>query len=272
MIKIAATLFSYDFIVRAIAVGAMVSLCAALLGVSLVLKRYSMIGDGLAHVGFGALSLALALNAAPLVVSIPVVIIAAFGLLRLSAESKIKGDAAVALISSSALAIGIIATSLKKGMNVDVYNYMFGSVLAISPVDVKLSISLSVVVLLLFVIFYNKIFAITFDEDFAAASGVNVKAHNSLLAMLTAITIVIGMRIMGTLLISSLVVFPAVSAMRLCRSFRGVVICAAIVSFLCFILGITASFVLRIPTGASIVAVNIAALAFLAVAGKFIRM
>lgn len=272
MIETICVLLSYDFIVRAIVVGAMVSLCAALLGVSLVLKRYSMIGDGLAHVGFGALSLALALNAAPLAVSIPIVIAAAFGLLRLSDNSTIKGDTAIALISSSALAIGIIAAAMKNGMNIDVYNYMFGSILAISQADIRLSISLSVVVLCLFVVFYNKIFAITFDEDFAAASGVNVKFYNSLLAMLTAVTIVIGMRIMGTLLISSLIVFPAISAMRLCQSFRGVVVCAAIVSSLCFVLGIAASFVLEIPTGASIVVINIVTLTFLCVIGRFIRI
>lgn len=272
MVDLAASLMSHGFIVRAIAVGAMVSLCAALLGVSLVLKRYSMIGDGLAHVGFGALSLALALNASPLMVSIPIVVIAAFGLLRLSENSKIKGDAAIALISSTALAVGIIAASLKKGMNVDVYNYMFGSILAISPADVKLSITLSLAVLVLFVVFYNKIFAVTFDESFAAAAGMNVPGYNSLIALLTAVTIVIGMRVMGTLLISSLVVFPVVSAMRVCRSFRGVVICSAAVSIACFFCGIALSFVFSVPTGAGIVMMNAAAFAVLYTAGKLARL
>lgn len=272
MLDILTALFSYDFIARALLVGTLVSLCAALLGISLVLKRYSMIGDGLAHVGFGALSLALALNAAPLAVAIPVVIVAAFGLLRLSVNSKIKGDAAIALISSSALAVGIIAASLKRGMNVDVYSYMFGSVLAISPADVKISVALSAAVLFIFIACYNKIFAVAFDEDFAAASGVSIKAYNSLLALLTAVTVVIGMRIMGTLLISSLIVFPAVSAMRVCGSFRSVVICAGVISLTCFMLGMTASFVWSVPTGASIVIMNIAAFAVLFAAGKFIRI
>lgn len=262
---------SNGFILRAIAVGTMVSLCAALLGVSLVLKRYSMIGDGLAHVSFGALSLALAAGAAPLAVSIPVVMAAAFGLLRLSENSRIKGDASIALISSTALAAGIIAASLKKGMSIDVYNYMFGSILAVSRSDVKVSVALCAAVLALFVIFYNKIFAVTFDEDFAAAAGLSVRGYNSLIALLTAVTIVVGMRLMGTLLISSLIVFPAVGAMRVCRSFRGVVLCAAVYSLTCFFLGIAASFAFATPAGASIVMVNAAAFAILCTAEKILK-
>ena len=162
-----AEMLSYGFMVRALAVGALVSLCAALLGVSLVLKRYSMIGDGLSHVGFGALSVALAMNWSPLQVSIPVVVAAAFLLLRLSESQKVKGDAAIALISTTAMALGVIATSLTTGVNVDVYSYMFGSILAMSWEDVYLSVGLCACVLALFVIFYNKIFAVTFDESFA---------------------------------------------------------------------------------------------------------
>lgn len=271
MVNTIASLLSYDFIVRAIMVGAMVSLCAALLGVSLVLKHYSMIGDGLAHVGFGALSLALALNMAPLAVAVPVVVTAAFGLLRLSGNGKIKGDAAIALISSTALAAGIIAASLKRGLNVDVHNYMFGSVLAISPADVKLSVTLSAAVLVIFALCYNKIFAITFDEDFSAASGIKTNTYNSLIALLTAVTIVVGMRVMGTLLISSLIVFPATSAMKLCRTFRGVVLCAAAVSLACFFLGMTASFLWSIPAGAAIVAANAAVLALSSAAEKILK-
>ncbi|MDL2298255.1 metal ABC transporter permease [Synergistaceae bacterium OttesenSCG-928-D05] len=259
MISLLFELFSYQFVVRAVLVGALVSLCAALLGVSLVLKRYSMIGDGLAHVAFGALSVALATGFAPLVFSVPVVVLAAFGLLRISENSKIKGDAAIAVISSAALAIGVIAASLKKGLNVDVYNYMFGSILAMSRGDVYLSVSLSCVVLLFFLFFYNKIFAVTFDEDFAFAAGVNARGYNALIALLTAVTIVVGMRIMGTLLISSLIVFPALTAMRICKSFRSVVICAATVSLVCFFSGILASFAFEIPTGASVVVANIIA-------------
>ena len=160
-------MFSYPFMVRAILVGTMVSLCSALLGVSLVLKRYSMIGDGLSHVGFGALAIAAAVNAAPLAVAIPVVVLAAVLLLRISGSSKIKGDAAIALISTSALAVGVMVISMTTGMNTDVYNYMFGSILAMSSGDVRMSVLLSAAVLILYILFYHKIFAITFDETFA---------------------------------------------------------------------------------------------------------
>ena len=252
-------LFSYAFLVRALVVGLLVSLCAALLGVSLVLKRYSMIGDGLSHVGFGAMSVALAMNAAPLPVAIVVVVAAAFLLLRLSQNSKIRGDAAIALISTSALAVGVIVTSLSSGMNVDVNNYMFGSILAMSQSDVYLSVALSIAVLVLFAFFYNRIFAVTFDERFARATGMNTALYNMLIALLTAVTIVVGMRMMGTLLISSLLIFPALTSMRLFDRFRQVVICSAAVSVVCFLAGIIASYVYSIPAGASVVAANMAA-------------
>ena len=268
MQNIISELFAYDFIVRAVAVGIMVSVCASLLGVSLVLKRYSMIGDGLGHVAFGALCIAVAFNMAPLLVSVPVVIIAAVMLLRIRGNVRIKGDAAIAVISSSALAIGIIATSLTKGMNIDIYNYMFGSILAMSVQDVYLGIGLSAAVLLLFIFLYNIIFAITFDEDFARATGIKVDFFNTLIAVLTAVTIVVGMRIMGTLLISSLIVFPALTSMRLCSSFKSVVICSGIVSSICFCLGILFSYSFDIPVGASIVVLNLAAFVLFFITGS----
>lgn len=259
MIDLFLQMLSYPFLTRAIVVGTLVSLCASLLGVSLVLKRYSMIGDGLSHVGFGALAIATAANAAPLAVAIPIVVAAAFLLLRLSGNSKIKGDAAIALISTGALAIGVMAISLSNGTNIDVYNYMFGSILAMSRGDVRLSVVLAAAVLTLYVIFYHKIFAITFDENFARATGVKAGWYNMLIALLTAITIVLGMRLMGTLLISSLVIFPALTSMRILKSFRSVVICSAVLSVLCFLIGIFFSYIWSTPTGASIVCVNIAA-------------
>ena len=259
MIDLFLQMLSYPFLTRAIVVGTLVSLCASLLGVSLVLKRYSMIGDGLSHVGFGALAIATAANAAPLAVAIPIVVAAAFLLLRLSENSKIKGDAAIALISTGALAIGAMAISLSNGTNIDVYNYMFGSILAMSRGDVRLSVVLAAAVLTLYVIFYHKIFAITFDENFARATGVKAGWYNMLIALLTAITIVLGMRLMGTLLISSLVIFPALTSMRILKSFRSVVICSAVLSVLCFLIGIFFSYIWSTPTGASIVCVNIAA-------------
>ncbi len=257
MINTLIEMFSYTFLVRAVIVGLLVSLCAALLGVSLVLKRYSMIGDGLSHVGFGTLAIATAMNAAPLSVSIPIVVLAAFFLLRLSENSKIKGDAAIALISTSSLAIGVVVISLTTGMNTDVCNYMFGSILAMSKDDVALSIVLAIVVLILFLLFYNKIFAVTFDENFARATGVKTNIYNMLIAFLTAITIVLGMRMMGALLISSLIIFPALTSMRVCKTFKSVTICSALVSVLCFFIGVVGSYLYATPTGASVVIINI---------------
>lgn len=250
-------MLSYAFMQRALVVGVLVSLCAALLGVSLVLKRYSMIGDGLSHVGFGALAIASAFHLAPLAVAVPVVVLAAVGLLRLSQSSRLKGDALIALISSSALAIGVISVSLTTGMNTEVSSYMFGSVLSLSRSDAILSVLLSLAVLLLFIAFYPRLFAVTFDETFARATGARTQVYNTLLAVLTAVTVVLGMRMMGALLISSLIIFPALSAMRVCRSFRSVILCAACISVGCFLIGLVASFFLSTPTGASIVVANL---------------
>jgi zinc transport system permease protein len=180
---IVSEMFYFAFLIRAFLVGILVSLCASLLGISLVMKRYSMIGDGLSHVGFGALAVATAMNAAPLTVSIPVVVAAAFLLLRLSENSKIKGDAAIALISTSSLAIGVVIISLTTGMSLDVCNYMFGSILAMSKNDVYLSVALSIMVFILFIFFYHKLFAITFDETFAKAAGVKTGMYNMLIAL-----------------------------------------------------------------------------------------
>ena len=268
MFRLFAEMLSYPFMQRALIVGILVSLCAALLGVSLVLKRYSMIGDGLSHVGFGALAIATALGWAPLAVTIPIVILAAFLLLRMSESSKIKGDAAIALISSSALAIGVITVSWSSGMNTDVNNYMFGSILAMSREDVVLSVVLSVLVLILFLVFYTRIFAVTFDETFAKATGVKAELYNMLLAFLTAVTIVLGMRMMGALLISSLLIFPALTAMRVCRTFRSVIICAAVLSVVCFLIGMGLSFVVSSTAGATVVIVNLAAFLIFAAIGQ----
>jgi ABC-type Mn2+/Zn2+ transport system permease subunit len=260
-------MLSYPFMTRAFLVGSLVALCSALLGVSLVLKRYSMIGDGLSHVGFGAMAIAAAMNAAPLTVAIPVVIVAAILLLRISGNAKIKGDAAIALISTTSLAVGVMVISLTTGMNTDVYNYMFGSILAMSAEDVKLSFVLSVFVLILFIVFYHKIFAITFDETFARATGVKAGVYNTLIAVLTAVTIVLGMRMMGALLISSLIIFPALTSMRVCRTFKSVIINAAVISVVCLIAGVTLSYVAATPAGASVVLANLVMMVLYTVVG-----
>ncbi|MGN1457792.1 MAG: metal ABC transporter permease [Acutalibacteraceae bacterium] len=271
MFDVIIEMFSYQFLVRAIVGGLLVSLCAALLGVSLVLKRYSMIGDGLSHVGFGALAIATAANVAPLEFAIPIVVAAAFLLLRISENSKIKGDAAIALISTASLAIGIMAATMSTGLNTDINSYLFGSILSMSAEDVWLCIILSVIVLCLFVVFYNKIFAVTFDENFAKATGTKAGAYNMIIALLTALTIVVGMKMMGSLLISSLIIFPAITSMRVCKRFKTVMITSAIVSVVCFFIGIVISYMYSTPTGASIVIVNLGALILFSLAGFVIR-
>lgn len=252
-------MLSYPFIVRAFIVGILVSLCAALLGVSLVLKQYSMIGDGLSHVSYGALSIALACGIAPLKLSIPVVIVAAFFLLRMTENGIMKSDAAIAAMSASALAVGVTVTAVTTGMTTDVCSYMFGSILAMTREDVVLSVMLSVVVLGLFIFCYHNIFAVTFDESFARATGVRVSLFNTMIAILTAVTIVLGMQMMGAMLISSLVIFPALTSMRLFKSFRSVVITSGVLAVFCFCIGMMISYQFSTPAGASVVLVNLAA-------------
>ena len=251
-------IFNYSFMVNAIIVGVLIAVCCALLGVVLVLKRYSMIGDGLSHVGFGALSIAAVLNiSAPLYVALPVVILAAYFLLRITEKGKVNADAAIALISSSALAIGVFVASVN-GTNIDLQQYMFGSILAVTKGDILISAVLTVCVLLVFVLFYNKIFAVTFDESFARATGIRSSIYNVAVSVLTAITIVVGMRMLGTLLISALVIFPALTSMRICKRFKSVVITSVFVSVACVIAGLFTSYYFEnIPVGATIVIYNL---------------
>lgn len=264
-------LLSQPFLLRALIVGILVALCAALLGVSLVLKRFSMIGDGLSHVGFGAISFALVLNLAPLYVAVPVMILAAFFLLHISQNGRIKADAAIAMLSSGSIAIGLVVISLAKGSSADIDSYMFGSILSTTQQDMILSIVLSVVVLCLFVLLYNRLFSVTFDEHSATASGVRVKRYNVLLSVLTAITIVVGMRLMGTLLISGLIIFPALSSMRLFRHYRSVVISSAVLSVLCFVLGFCMSYWFSTPVGASVILMNLVVFIFSCVVSFCVR-
>lgn len=249
-------LLSYAFIQRALIVGVLISLCSALLGVNLVLKRYSMIGDGLSHVGFGALAIAVAAGLTPLPIALTIVIISAILLLKMTNRGKLKGDSAIAVISAGSLAIGVITVSVT-GTNTDLSNYMFGSILAINNSDTIIAIVLSIIIILIYILFYNRIFAITFDDDFAKATGVNVSLFNTVLAVLTAITVVIGMRMMGALLVSSLIIFPPLCAIKLCNNFKSVTILSAILSIICFIVGFYISYVFSLPTGATIVITNL---------------
>ena len=247
---------SYAFIQRALIVGVLISLCSALLGVNLVLKRYSMIGDGLSHVGFGALAIAAAAGLSPLPIAIIIVIISAILLLKMTNSGKIKGESAIAVISASALAIGVITVSVT-GSNTDLSNYMFGSILAISNFDAVLTVILSIIIIVIYILFYNRIFAITFDEDFAKATGVKVSLFNTVLAILAAVTVVVGMRLMGALLVSSLIIFPPLCAIKLCKNFKGVTVLSAILSIVSFLAGLFLSYVLSFPTGATIVITNL---------------
>ncbi len=249
--------FHQAFVQRALIVGLLVTLSASLLGTSLVLKRFSMIGDGLSHVGFGAVSIAAALNIAPLKFSIPVIVVTAFLLLKLNKNNKINGDAAIALISSSSLAIGVFINSVSTNIKSDLNGYMFGSIFAIKNEDLVISIILSVIVIALFILFYNKVFLITFDESFAKATGINSDFYNMLIAFLTAITVVIGMRLMGALLMSSLLIFPALTSMHICKSFKSVVVTSAVLSSVCFISGLCLSVIFDTPAGSTVVIINL---------------
>ena len=246
-------MFSYSFMVRAFIVGLLISLCASLIGVSLVLRRNSMIGDGLSHVGFGAFAIASVIGIAPLEFALPVVIISSFFILKISDNSKIHGDSLIALLSSSSLAIGTFIVSIS-GVNTDINNYLFGSILSISDAEVIISIILSIVVILLYLFSYNKIFAITFDEK---SIGINTNVYNMIFASLCSVVVVLGMRLMGSLLISSLIIFPTLSSMQLFKKFKSVVLSSVVISIISFIIGITISYLNATPTGATIVIVNL---------------
>lgn len=264
--------FEYPFVRYAFAAGILIALCSSLLGVILVLKRYSFIGDGLSHVAFGAMSIAGVLNlAADMTVVLPITVAAAVLLLRTG--KKIKGDAAIAAVSVGALAAGYLVINLfSASANVtgDVCSSLFGStsILTLSAVDVWFCVGMSVLVMTVFVILYNKIFAITFDEDFAAATGVNVGFYNTFTAVVTAVVIVLAMRVAGSLLTSALIIFPALSAMRLFKSFKSVMIFAGVFAVACTAFGIVVSILFSAPTGAVIVIVDIAAYLLCVLLGK----
>lgn len=265
--------FSYPFVQYALIAGVLISLCASLLGVSLVLKRYSMIGDGLSHVAFGAMAVGAILGIAPMWVTMPVTIAAAVILLRITSNAKIKGDAAIAMISVGALALGYMLLnifSVSTNVSGDVCTTLFGStsILTLSKGDVLICAALAVVVILVFLVFYHKIFAVTFDEGFASATGINAKTYNTVIAVITAVVIVLAMKLVGSLLVSALIIFPALSAMRLFRSFFSVIISSAVISVICAVLGILAAILFGTPVGSTIVIANIIVFALSAATGK----
>jgi zinc transport system permease protein len=246
----------FDFIRRALLVGILISLCCAFLGIFLVLRKLSMIGDGLAHVSFATVALALFLSASPLFVSIPLVILASFGILALSEKAGLHGDAAIGLVSSFSVAIGVLIASLARGFNVDLMSYLFGSILVISRAEVIISVALSFSVLAVVVYYFNSLFAVTYDEDFAKVMGLNTRVMNYLVAILTAITIALGIRVVGTMLISSLIVFPTVTALQVSKGFKSSILIAAAVSVVSVVGGVFSSYILNFPTGATIVLFN----------------
>ena len=264
-----------SFVQNALLVGVLIALCAALLGVPLVLKRFSFIGDGLSHVAFGAMASAAVVGLTnEMLLVIPVTILCAVLLLRNGQNAKIKGDASVAMISVGALAIGYMLMNLfpvngSSNISGDVCSTLFGgtSILTLTKTEVWMSIVLSVVVVVYYVLFYHKIFAVTFDESFAAATGTNTKLYNLLTAVIIAVVIVLAMNLVGSLLISALVVFPSLSAMRVFRSFRSVTICAAVISVLCAVTGILFSAVMSTPVGSTIVVADIAVFAVFTLVG-----
>jgi len=271
LIDIFSDTYITEIVLKALVVGVLVSLCASVLGVSLVLKRMSMIGDGLSHVGFFALAVATVTKMASLKMELSLLIVVASALLIFSLKDsgKINGDAAIALVSTGAIAIGSLIFNFSGTRNADICNSLFGSasIITLSDKEFIFSIVLSIACIILFVLCYSKIFALTFDEDFAYATGVKTRRYKMLTSVLTAVTIVIGMEMMGAVMISALVVFPAMSSMFICKSFKRVVISSAIIGIICFIIGFFAACCLSLQTGPAVVSVHVIVFLIFAVIG-----
>lgn len=267
----------HSFVRYALIVGVLIALCSSLLGVTLVLKRFSFIGDGLSHTAFGAMAVAAVLNLTnDMIFVLPVTVICAVLLLRTGQNTKIKGDAAIAMISVGSLAVGYLIMNLfstSSNLSGDVCSTLFGSasILTLTKAEVWLCIVLSVVVVIAFIFFYNKIFAVTFDENFARAAGTKAGVYNLLIAVIIAVIIVLAMNLVGSLLISALIIFPALSAMRIFRSFRSVTVCSAVLSVVCALLGILISIMAGTPVGSTIVAADIAAFALFSAARYILK-
>lgn len=248
---------NYGFTQRAIVAGSFIALLCSMLGIFLVLRRLSLIADGLAHVSFGSVAIGLLLKIYPLYASIPLVLLSSYGIMKLMEKARLYGDAAIGLVSAFSIAIGILIASKAGGFNIDLFSYLFGNILAISKEEVILSVVLSCIVILIIMLFYNELFSVTFDEDLALVSGIKAKRINSVLILLTAITVVLAMKIVGILLVSALLVLPAVSAFQISKSFRSSIFFACLFSIISVLLGIFISFNYNLPTGATIVIINI---------------
>lgn len=246
----------YGFIQKALLAGSMVALSCSFLGIFLVLKKFSMIGDGLAHVSFATIAIALFFGMAPLTLSIPLVMAASFVIIKVNQKTDMYGDAAIGLIASFSIALGVMISSLSGGFNVDLFSYLFGSILVIDTNDVWISVGLSTLILALGILYYPRFFALTHDEEYAEAIGLNTNRLNAMISILTAVTIVLGIKIVGTMLISSLIIFPTVTALQAGRGFKATIAISAAVSVLSVILGVFSSYLLNVPTGAAIVMLN----------------
>ncbi|MDP3041252.1 MAG: metal ABC transporter permease [Candidatus Omnitrophota bacterium] len=246
----------YAFIQRAIIAGCFMAIGCSFLGVFLVLRRFSLIGDGLAHVSFATVAIALLLRAQPMVVSIPLVGLASLVILKLNEKARVYGDAAIGLVSSFGIALGVIIASTAGGFNVDLFSYLFGNILSVSGLEVWMTVVISLLVVLVIALFYHDLFAITFDEEYAQVSGIKVKMVNKILILLTSLIVVMGIKIVGTMLVSSLIILPAISALQIVKSFRATIALAGVFAVVSVIIGIFASYVLNLPSGATIVMVN----------------
>ena len=269
--------FSYQFVWYALIVGVLIALCSSLFGVVLVLKRFSFIGDGLSHVAFGALAIATVINITDnMLIVLPITVLCAILLLKTGQNGKLKGDAAIAMLSTGALALGYLIMSIFSSSGSvagDVCSTLFGSfsIITLSTWEVVVCIALSLIVIALFILFYNRIFAVTFDESFAKASGIHSSIYNLFIAVVTAVIIVLAMNLVGSLLISALVIFPALSAMRICRTFKSVVVASTIISVICALLGILLAIFFSTPVGPTIVACDILAFLICFTVGKIMK-
>ena len=252
-------MWQYQFMVKALVVGVVLAVTAGLIGVSLVLRRKAMIGDGLSHVGFGAFAIATVIGVMPLQFALPIVILAAILILQVNQKSKVDADALIAMLSAGALAVGTLVISVVKGVNTDINNSLFGSILALDDFDVVAGVIFSLVVIVFFIVKYHEIFVMTFDENFAKSIGLKTERLNTIFAILCAVVVVLGMRLVGALLISSLIIFPTVTAMQIVKSFKAVVFSSVVVSVICMVMGIIFSYFVATPTGATIVIFNVMA-------------
>ena len=252
-------MWQYQFMMKALVVGVVLAVTAGLIGVSLVLRRKAMIGDGLSHVGFGAFAIATVIGVMPLQFALPIVILAAILILQVNQKSKVDADALIAMLSAGALAVGTLVISVVKGVNTDINNYLFGSILALDDFDVVAGVIFSLVVIVSFIVKYHEIFVMTFDENFAKSIGLKTERLNTIFAILCAVVVVLGMRLVGALLISSLIIFPTVTAMQIVKSFKAVVFSSVVVSVFCMVMGIIFSYFVATPTGATIVIFNVMA-------------